>query len=102
MRRSIPVLLVLAGFALPAAAAGTPSSHAEYFEHYEGTKTCLACHEDEATSFFHSQHYQWRGEAPQIVNAHGAEARQDETRSTTSARTPWPTGSASRATPAVR
>ena len=56
--------------ALPA--AGVEHSHQKYFEHYEGTKTCLTCHEDEATSFFHSQHYQWRGEAPQIVNAHGA------------------------------
>ncbi len=55
--------------ALPAAAA--ESTHKEYFEHYEGTSTCLACHHDEAESFFHSQHYQWQGDAPQIVNADG-------------------------------
>lgn len=45
--------------------------HQEYFEHYEGTATCLECHEKEATSFFHSQHYQWEGDAPDIVNAKG-------------------------------
>ncbi len=46
-------------------------THQEYFEHYEGTKTCLECHEDEAETFFHSQHYQWRGNAPNIANAEG-------------------------------
>jgi hypothetical protein len=45
------------------------SSHAQYFEHYEGTKTCLQCHQKEAENFFHSQHYQWQGEAPQIINS---------------------------------
>lgn len=44
-------------------------SHEKYFEHYEGTKTCLQCHHDEAEKFFHSQHYQWQGNAPAIVNA---------------------------------
>jgi len=46
-------------------------SHQEYFEHFEGTSTCLSCHEDEAKAFFHSQHYQWRGETPQLVNSRG-------------------------------
>jgi hypothetical protein len=61
-------LLVLAEVSM---AGRTPASHAEYFEHYEGTATCLECHQDEAEAFFHSQHYQWRGETPQLVNAHG-------------------------------
>lgn len=43
--------------------------HQEYFDTYEGTQTCLFCHEEEATSFFHSQHYQWLGDAPQVVNS---------------------------------
>lgn len=43
----------------------------DYFEHYEGTATCLECHEEEATAFFHSQHYQWEGEAPGIVGSEG-------------------------------
>ena len=45
--------------------------HGQYFENYEGTKTCLECHEKDAENFFHSQHYQWKGEAPKITNAGG-------------------------------
>ena len=63
------IVLVLAG-ALRAGGAGK-YSHAEHFENYEGTKTCLECHQDAAESFFHSQHYQWQGDAPGIVNADG-------------------------------
>jgi hypothetical protein len=56
----------------PALWAGPPaSSHKDYFEHYEGTKTCLGCHREAAESFFHSQHYQWKGETPNLVNAGG-------------------------------
>lgn len=47
-------------------------SHSEYFEKYEGTSTCLGCHREEAENFFHSQHYQWKGNAPNIVNSDGA------------------------------
>lgn len=69
-----PILLagiLAAGSASLPASPKEPISHADAFEHYEGTKTCLACHEKEAQSFFHSQHYQWRGNAPQIVGAKG-------------------------------
>lgn len=45
-----------------------PNRHADRYEHYEGTKTCLECHEEEALTFFHSQHYQWRGGTPELVN----------------------------------
>jgi len=69
-RRIISMLSLLALVTLPAA-AGKKYSHQEYFEHYEGTSTCLTCHEDEAETFFHSQHYQWTGETPAIVNADG-------------------------------
>ena len=54
-----------------AAAGKVTYAHQEYFEHYEGTATCLECHEQEAEDFFHSQHYQWLGDAPDIVNADG-------------------------------
>jgi len=47
----------------------TVSSHSKYFERYEGTKTCLECHQKDAENFFHSQHYQWKGPAPNIVNS---------------------------------
>src|SRR5438477_6919740 len=64
---SISILMISGGLS----AQGAEFTHAGYFEHYEGTRTCLACHEDEARNFFQSQHYQWRGEAPFIVNANG-------------------------------
>ena len=69
IRRSITLMSLLALVAMPALAADY--SHKEYFEHYEGTTTCLGCHQDEAETFFHSQHYQWTGETPAIVNAEG-------------------------------
>ncbi|MBD3872000.1 MAG: hypothetical protein IFK91_03625 [Acidobacteria bacterium] len=71
-RRIISMVSLLALVVLPASAA-KKYSHQEYFEHYEGTSTCLTCHEDEAETFFHSQHYQWTGETPAIVNAEGKE-----------------------------
>ena len=55
----------------PLPVAATDYTHQEYFENYEGTTTCLECHEDEAESFFHSQHYQWKGESPGLVNSEG-------------------------------
>jgi hypothetical protein len=69
-RRIISMVSLLVLAALPAT-AGKTYSHQEYFEHYEGTSTCLTCHEDEAETFFHSQHYQWTGETPAIVNSDG-------------------------------
>lgn len=74
MKRSAALLLLLV--VVTAWPGSSPAKrkfypHQEYFEHYEGTATCLECHEEEATTFFHSQHYQWQGEAPEIVNADG-------------------------------
>jgi len=65
---SLVIVTALAGNA-PAARRFYP--HQEYFEHYEGTSTCLECHQAEAEAFFHSQHYQWLGDAPGISNAKG-------------------------------
>jgi Cytochrome c bacterial len=50
-----------------------PNRHENRYEHYEGTTTCLECHEEEALTFFHSQHYQWRGGTPDLVNTSAAE-----------------------------
>ncbi len=38
-------------------------SHVGRFTTYEGTKTCLTCHESEAASMHASVHYQWQGDA---------------------------------------
>ncbi|HRX52175.1 MAG TPA: hypothetical protein P5571_12470 [Candidatus Krumholzibacteria bacterium] len=74
MNRAGFMLLLVAVAAcgpLTGAAVAAEASHAEMFEHYEGTATCLECHRDEAESFFHSQHYQWTGETPDLTNADG-------------------------------
>jgi hypothetical protein len=64
------LVVVTLGMTATTAIAAT-GSHAEYFEHYQGTATCLECHEEEAKAFVTSQHYQWRGQTPELVNAHG-------------------------------
>jgi hypothetical protein len=64
-------LMIVTALAGESPAKATFYQHQEYFEHYEGTSTCLECHQEEAESFFHSQHYQWEGDAPGIVNAEG-------------------------------
>lgn len=67
----LPAILVCAA-ASAAAQTGEPAfSHKDAFAHYEGTQTCLQCHQDAAEAFFHSQHYQWRAETPALVNAEG-------------------------------
>ncbi len=57
----------------PAVAKRKTYSHQKYFEHYEGTRTCLKCHKKSAREVFHSQHYQWKAQAPNVVDAHGKE-----------------------------
>ena len=73
MRNKVAFSVLLLGLLLGLTAAQEEKkySHADYFEHYQGTKTCLECHQKQAESFFHSQHYQWRGPAPNIINAGG-------------------------------
>jgi cytochrome c553 len=43
MRRTL-AFLALVALALPASAAKQTYSYEDYFEHHEGTKTCLDCH----------------------------------------------------------
>lgn len=50
--------------------ADTPT-HDRHFKHYEGTQTCLECHEQQAKEFFGSQHYQWEGSGDALVNDPG-------------------------------
>lgn len=51
-------------------AADTPT-HARHFTHYEGTGTCLQCHEEQAREVFGSQHYQWQGSGEALANDPG-------------------------------
>lgn len=73
MDRRTSIALTLASLLAAPVIAQTTYSHQAHFEHYEGTATCLGCHESEAESFFHSQHYQWLGPTPDVVNSHDTE-----------------------------
>ena len=60
---------------LPVALQNVPDvtgSHAGRFTAFEGTKTCLTCHLDEATAFHGSVHYQWSGDASESEGLGGA------------------------------
>ncbi|MBS1795082.1 MAG: hypothetical protein JSS81_14585 [Acidobacteria bacterium] len=67
----VPLLALVFVWTRSGAQETPKNTHSDYYEHYEGTKTCLKCHEKDAENFFHSQHYQWRGETPKLVNANG-------------------------------
>ncbi len=41
---------------------------------FEGTRTCLQCHEDEAREVHSSVHYQWKGDASETVGLDGKPA----------------------------
>ena len=58
----LPLLMLAAGLlaALPGAAR---ADHRSYFSQFEGTKTCLECHRQQAQEMHGSVHYQWKGNA---------------------------------------
>lgn len=68
MVRGLLLGLLFGGAGVLAHDADKPNRHADRYEHYRGTETCLECHEAEALTFFDSQHYQWRGGTPDLVN----------------------------------
>jgi Cytochrome c bacterial len=45
--------------------------HQNFVQTFEGTKTCLVCHEEQAKHAFGSIHYQWKAKAPNILNSNG-------------------------------
>ncbi len=71
MKRFVALAIGMVALAAMPAFAHKTYSHQKYFQHYEGTKTCLQCHKMQAETFFHSLHYQWEGPAPKIINSHG-------------------------------
>ena len=44
-------------------------SHAGRYTVYEGSKTCRGCHSAETSAVHASVHYQWNGDAPELINA---------------------------------
>ncbi len=72
MRSMTAIMLLLLILATGSAVGGECEfSNSGKEIHYEGTSTCLECHKSDAENFFHSQHYQWQGESPDIVNSNG-------------------------------
>jgi hypothetical protein len=49
-------------------------SHAGRFAAYEGTQTCLTCHQAEALEVHDSVHYQWTGDASETIGLDSGEA----------------------------
>jgi hypothetical protein len=47
------------------------NNHRTYVQSYEGTRTCIACHDKESRAAHRSIHYQWKADAPNLVNAGG-------------------------------
>ncbi|MEW6669336.1 MAG: hypothetical protein AB1512_29340 [Thermodesulfobacteriota bacterium] len=48
---------------------GGGKSHAGRFTAYEGTKTCLPCHKEQALEAHAAVHYQWQGETPDLIDS---------------------------------
>lgn len=46
-------------------------SHAGRFSTYQGSKTCMPCHRAQVREVHASVHYQWKGEAPDVLGANG-------------------------------
>jgi len=74
-KTALLTLVALLALARPLWAQGEgvlfENPHRQYVQSYEGTKTCLACHQKEAQEVFHSVHYQWKAPAPNILNSKG-------------------------------
>ncbi len=48
---------------------GAGKSHADRFTSFEGTKTCLACHKEQALEVHASVHYQWQGDTGDLIDS---------------------------------
>ena len=59
------LLFLIAVFAVPQMAAAK-TSHADLISKYEGTKTCLTCHEQMAKDVAVSLHYQHQAGVPYV------------------------------------
>ena len=51
----------------PSMTGQTGGSHSGRFASFEGTKTCLQCHTEQALEVHASVHYQWKGDASESV-----------------------------------
>ena len=44
---------------------------------YDGPRTCIRCHQDEAMEMLGTSHYQWTGETPHVTNISGQAGKGD-------------------------
>ena len=58
----------------PTTADPKGGSHSARFSSFEGTKTCLQCHTEQALEVHSSVHYQWKGDASESVGLSTSEA----------------------------
>ena len=65
------VLLAAAGPAGAGERAGSIRPRRPTSSTTRARRPASQCHQEQAESFFHSQHYQWQGDTPDIVNANG-------------------------------
>ncbi len=79
----VPLLMIAIHTQSHRAAAQSPTvspaaqqAHALITE-YRGPATCVTCHETEATDVFHSVHYQWTGQTPNVTNITGNAGKGD-------------------------
>ncbi|MBI4733639.1 MAG: hypothetical protein HY779_02275 [Rubrobacteridae bacterium] len=50
----------------------TIPNHSKFISSYEGPKTCIKCHSDEAHDMFSSVHYQWQGDPSKAIEIKNA------------------------------
>ncbi len=71
------ILIVPISICIPAVfAVAAPEEHQEITA-WEGTSTCLECHQGQALEVFHSVHYQWLGETPYLVDGPDRQGKLD-------------------------
>lgn len=71
------LLALILGCFTPAIAFGAIISEHLAISRWEGTSTCLSCHENEAREVFGSVHYQWLGETPYMENGDSIQGKLD-------------------------
>ena len=83
MKSKSPIIFLFAVFFFSVPLVGNNTSYGEVVpEHqdigaWQGTQTCLQCHEDEAQDVFESVHYQWLGDTPYMVDGPAVQGKLD-------------------------
>jgi hypothetical protein len=49
------------------AVKGSMPDHSKFISSYDGPKTCVKCHQEEANAMFSSVHYQWQGDTSKAI-----------------------------------